>query len=111
MARTISGPISTSTLVGVTTNYTANPNETILADTAGGPITITIPTSTTAVVGTRISIIDPKGTWGTYSCIVGTTTSITKIAGLNENLTMNIPYRSIELLYSGASFGWVLSKS
>jgi len=111
MPRTIAGPIATSTLVGITTNYTANPNETILADTSGGPITVTIPASTSAVVGTRISIIDPNGKWGQYNCTVGTTTSITRIAGLNENLTMNISYRSIELLYSGATYGWVLTRS
>lgn len=111
MPRYIAAPTATSTLVAITTNYTANVNDLILADTTGGPITITIPASTAAVIGTRIAIVDPKGTWGTYNCTVGTTTSITRIAGLNENLTMNIPYRSIELLYSGASYGWVLTRS
>jgi hypothetical protein len=111
MARFIATPNTTTTLVAITTNYSANPNETILADTAGGPITVTIPSSTSAVIGSRISIVDPAGTFGTYNCVVGTTTSITKIAALNENLTLNVPYTSVELLYSGASYGWVILKS
>lgn len=111
MGRFIATPITTTNLVAITTNYTANPNETILADTAGGPITVTIPTSGDAVIGNRISIVDPAGTFGTYNCVVGTTTATTKIASLNENLTLNVPYTSVELLYTGASYGWVLLKS
>jgi len=111
MGRFIATPTTTTTLVAITTNYSANPNETILADTAGGPITVTIPASTSAVIGSRINIVDPNGKWGQYNCIVGTTTSITKIASLNENLTLNVPYTSVELLYTGASYGWVLLNS
>jgi len=111
MGRFIATPTTTTTLVAITTNYTANPNETILADTTGGPITVTIPTSANAVIGHRITVVDPNGKFGQYNCIVGTTTSITKIASLNENLTLNVPYTSVELLYTGASYGWVLLKS
>lgn len=111
MGRFIATPVTTTTLVAITTNYSANVNETVLADTAGGPITVTIPASTSAVIGSRITIVDPAGTFGTYNCIVGTTTSITKIASLNENLTLNVPYTSVELLYTGASYGWVLLNS
>lgn len=111
MGRFIATPSTTTTLVAITTNYTANPNETILADTVGGPITVTIPASTNAVIGQRVTVVDPSGSFGTYNCTVGTTTSITKIAALNENLTLNVPYTSVELLYTGDSYGWVLLKS
>ena len=58
MGRFIATPSTTTTLVAITTNYTANPNETILADTAGGPITVTIPASTNAVIGQRVTVVD-----------------------------------------------------
>jgi len=112
MGRFIAAPTSQSyEIVGITTNHTASPSQLYLANTAGGPITITIPDSGSAVVGDRLVIVDPNGSWGTYNCTVGTTTATTKIAAINDNLLLNIPYNSVELLYTGAAFGWVLINS
>lgn len=112
MGRFIAAPASASyEIVGVVTNTTASAQKLYLVDTTGGPITLTIPDSGSAVVGERIVVVDPAGTHGTYPCTVGTTTATTKIAALNDNLLLNIPYNSVELLYSGASYGWVIVNS
>lgn len=112
MGRFISASTFTTEVVTVSTSpYTATAGKTYLVNTNSGAVTLNIPSVGDANVGDRISIVDPTGNWGTNAVTVGINTATTKIANLNENLTLNIPNNSVELLYSGATFGWVLLNS
>jgi len=112
MGRFISASTFTSEVVNVSsTPYTASAGKTYLVNTTSGAVTLNIPSVGDVNVGDRISIVDPAGTWGTNPVTVGVTTATTKIANLNENLVLNVPNNSVELLYSGSTFGWVLLNS
>jgi hypothetical protein len=112
MGRFISASNFTTEVVTVSsTPYTATAGRTYLVNTTSSAITVNIPSVGDANVGDRISIVDPAGTWATNNVTVGVNTATTKIANLNENLILNIPNNSVELLYSGPTFGWVLLNS
>lgn len=112
MGRFISASNFTTEVVTVSsTPYTATAGKTYLVNTASSAVTLNIPSVGEANVGDKIAIVDPTGNWGTNNVTVGINTATTKIANLNENLTLNIPNNSVELLYSGPTFGWVLLNS
>lgn len=112
MGRFISASTFTSEVVNVSsTPYTATAGKTYLVNTTSAPITVNIPSVGDVNVGDRIALVDPAGTWGTNNVTVGINTLTTKIANLNETLVLNIPNNSVELLYSGATFGWVILNS
>jgi hypothetical protein len=112
MGRFISASTFTTEVVTVSsTPYTATAGKTYLVNTTSSTITLNIPSVGDVNVGDRLAIVDPAGTWGTNAVTVGVNTATTKIANLNENLTLNIPNNSVELLYSGPTFGWVLLNS
>jgi hypothetical protein len=109
MGRFISASTFTSEIVNVsTTPYTATAGKTYLVNTTSAAITLNIPSGSDANVGDRLAIVDPTGNWATNNVTVGINTLTTKIANLNENLVLNVPNNSVELLYSGSTFGWVL---
>lgn len=112
MGRFISAASFTTELVNVSsTPYNASSNKTYIINTTNTAVTLNIPNADSANVGDRIHIVDAAGTFNTNNVTVGINTATTKIANLNENLTLNIPNNSVELLYSGASFGWVILNS
>jgi len=112
MGRFISASTFTSEVVTVSnTPYTATAGKTYVVNTTSAPILINIPSADQANVGDKISIVDATGSWSTNNVTVGINTLTTKIANLNENLVLNIPHNSVELLYSGVGFGWVLLNS
>jgi hypothetical protein len=109
MGRFISASTFTSEIVNVsTTPYTATAGKTYLVNTTSTAITLNIPSGSDANVGDRLAIVDPTGNWSNNNVTVGINTLTTKIANLNENLVLNVPNNSVELLYSGSTFGWVL---
>ena len=83
-----------------TANTTAVDKQGILADTSGGPFTITLPLTPT--VGMQVIIADSGNTWGTNNCTVARNGAL--IGGLAENLVLNISGASVQLIYDGA--GW-----
>lgn len=109
MGRFISASTFTTEVVNVaSTPFTATSGKTYLVNTTSAPITVNIPSVGDVNIGDRIALVDPAGTWGTNNVTVGINTLTTKIANLNETLILNIPNNSVELLYSGATFGWVI---
>jgi hypothetical protein len=111
MGRFISASTFTTELVNVSsTPFAATAGKTFLVDTTSTPITLNIPSSADANVGDRITIVDPSGNWASNNVIVATIAG-TKIANLDESLILNIPHNSVELLYSGSTYGWVLLNS
>lgn len=91
------------TLREISSAYTAVANDRILATTAGGAFTITLPLS--PIENDTIQVIDIGGVAGTNNITIGRNGK--KIQNLNEDLTININNASVTLVYSN-TYGWVL---
>lgn len=88
-------------------SYAASVNDRVLC-TAGG-ITITLPANASLVVGDTVQVIDVGGNAGTSSITIGRNGSL--IQGAAEDLTIDISNSAPVLVYSGATYGWVISGS
>ena len=110
MARSVTitqGVTRTSSVIGITTNYTAAADDVLLCDTSGGSITVTLPDN--PGVGDRVQFVDAAGQFGANNVVVSVSnTSTYKIANLNETLLLNVPNQPLELMWSGSTYGWVL---
>lgn len=106
MARYITNTLSYATTT-VTTgiSYQAVVNDRVLC-TAGG-ITITLPISTSLVVGDTVQIIDVAGVASSSNITVARNGAL--IQGDASNLTIDINNSSPILVYTGVTYGWVLS--
>lgn len=93
----------------VSTTYTAEPQDRILADSAGGAFTITLPSSATALTGDVVQIIDVTGNFGTNNVTVGRNGS--NINGDGADLTLDINGAIVTLLYTNATYGWVITST
>ncbi|MDB9962817.1 hypothetical protein OAD41_00135 [bacterium] len=82
-----------------TTTYTASTNEGIIADTAGGVWTLTLPASPSA--GDVVVIADGAD-WATNNLTVGRNGSTIESAA--EDLTMDIGNVSVTLIYNGSTW-------
>lgn len=108
MGRYITSTLSYATTTVTTgTSYTANVNDRVMC-TAGG-ITITLPVSSSLVVGDTVQIMDVAGTAGTSAITVARNGA--NIQGTAEDLTIDINNSAPVLVYSGATYGWVISGS
>lgn len=92
-------------------SYDASVNDRVLC-TAGG-ITITLPDETTGggalQQGDTVQIVDVGGNAGDSSITVARNGA--NIQGAAENLTIDISNAAPVLVYSGATYGWVISGS
>lgn len=86
--------------------YQAVVNDRVLADTSGGAFTITLPANASLVTGDTIQIIDVTGSFGQYNVTLARNGS--KIQNLNEDLDLNLNNATVTLMYSGATYGWIL---
>ena len=73
-----------------------------LCNTSGGALTLTLPASPS--VGDTIGIKDAASTFNTYNVTVARNSL--KIMGLSEDMTVDLANISLELVYSGATYGW-----
>jgi len=87
--------------------YTAKDNDYILADTSGGPFTITLPGS--PVSGTRVIIADDSGTWANNNLTLNRNGNT--IEELAENLVLDIGEVSVSLVYSANKNTWKIYTS
>lgn len=107
------GRYITSTLAYATTtvttavSYSASVNDRVLC-TAGG-ITITLPANSGLLTGDTVQICDVGGNAGTSSITVGRNGS--NIQGAASDLTIDINNTAPVLVYTGATYGWVLTGS
>jgi len=87
-----------------TTSLTANASDIIFIDTAtnGSELTITLPSN--PAIGDRINLIDAAGNCSTVKAIVARNGN--KIANVADDLDFDISNNSLELIYSGSSYGW-----
>jgi hypothetical protein len=106
MGRYITNTLSYATTT-VTTgiSYQASVNDRVLC--TAGSITITLPLNSTLVVGDTVQIIDVGGNASAANITVGRNGAL--IQGAASNLTIDINNSSPILVYSGATYGWVLS--
>jgi hypothetical protein len=97
-------PWSTITSDGSTAVAVAA-NDRVFVNTTAGPITITLPAS--PQTGDQISILDLASTFDTNNCTLNRNGN--KIMGLTENLVLNVEDEAIQIVYTGATFGWKLT--
>jgi hypothetical protein len=88
----------------VSTTYQAVVNDRIVCTTGG--FTITLPLSTSLLDNDTIQIIDATGVFGSSNVTVARNGA--KIQNLAEDLTLNINNTAITLVYSGATYGWLI---
>lgn len=107
------GRYITSTLTYATVNvetavsYTASINDRVLC-TSGG-ITITLPPNADLTSGDTVQIVDVAGNAGTSAITVARNGS--NIQGTAEDLTIDIDNTAPVLVYTGATYGWIISGS
>lgn len=107
MGRYISETGTAATVVReVSANYTAEVNDRILIDSSGGSFTITLPVSTSLLVNDTIQFIDVTTSLGTNSVTVERNGAL--IQGQTDDLTLDVNGATITLMYSGATYGWIV---
>jgi 2-polyprenyl-3-methyl-5-hydroxy-6-metoxy-1,4-benzoquinol methylase len=107
------GRYITTTLTYATTtvetgvSYTASVNDRVLC--TAGSITITLPISSGLNVGDTVQVIDVGGNAGNANITVARNGA--NIQGSATDLTIDINNASPVLVYSGVTYGWVISGS
>jgi len=90
-------PASGLSYVAKSANYTINNNEGVLANTASGVFTITLPSS--PAVGNQVVVADAGGNFGANALTIARNGST--IANVAEDLICDINDISVQLVYSG----------
>jgi hypothetical protein len=103
--------ISTTGTAGITTRevsttYSAVVNDRILATSASGAFTITLPINSSLFVNDTIQIIDVGGVANTNNITVARNSSL--INGAADNLTIDLNGAIVTLIYTGATYGWIV---
>ena len=107
MGRFITETGTASTVIReVTTTYNAVVNDRILANTAGGAFTITLPETSSLLVNDTIQIIDVTSNFATAA--VTLSRNGTLIQGTADDLDLDLNGASITIMYSGPTYGWLI---
>jgi len=93
-------PASGLSYVAKSANYTVNNNEGVLANTASGSFTITLPAS--PALGNQVVVADAGGDFGANALTIARNGST--IDSLAENLVCDIDGVSVQLVYSGTTW-------
>jgi hypothetical protein len=93
----------------ISTTANINVADRVLANTTSAAFTVTLPLSTTLLVGDQIQIIDVTGTFNTNNLTVARNGSL--IQGVADNLTLDVRNALVTLLYSGPTYGWVFTST
>jgi len=86
------------------TGFTAVAGEGYFCDTSGGAFTATLPASPT--LGDEVTLVDYAGTFDTNNLTVGRNSE--NIQGSAADLTVSVERAGLTLVYSGATYGWLL---
>jgi hypothetical protein len=81
-------------------------SEGFMVDSSSNTVQVTLPAS--AAIGDSIRIADIAGSFQTNNCTVARNGH--NIMGLAQNLTLDKQYTSIGLLYTNATYGWILTE-
>jgi|TARA_B110000240_G_C13393663_1_gene407908 hypothetical protein len=90
----------------ISTTFSASVNDRILANTASSAYTITLPVNSGLIVSDTIQIIDISNNAGSNNLTIARNSS--KINGATEDLTVDVNGAIITLIYTGATYGWVI---
>lgn len=86
------------------TGFTAVAGEGYFCDTSGGAFTATLPATPT--LGDEVTLVDYAGTFDTNNLTVGRNSE--NIQGSAADLTVSVERAGLTLVYSGATYGWLL---
>lgn len=93
----------------VNSNYNAEVNDRILANSSTAAFTITLPINASVLEGDQLQIIDVGNSFNTNNVTISRNGSL--ILGAADNLTIDVNGAIITLLYTGNTYGWVLTSS
>lgn len=86
-----------------TANYAVSGGEAIWANTTAGSFTLTLPENPVTNFD-RIRVADIASLWGTAPVTLARNGKL--IMGLAEDMILNVKNASVELIYSGPTYGW-----
>jgi hypothetical protein len=110
MGRYITTTGTASTVIrNIDSNYSAIVNDRILLDSSGGSFTITLPINAELLVGDQIQIIDVGNLLAANNVVLDRNGSL--ILGAADNLTLDISGTILTLLFTGNTYGWVISST
>jgi len=89
------------------TDITIAANDRYFVDTSGAARTITLPAS--PQTGDQVSLLDLAGTFDTNNLTVGRNSL--KINGATADLVVDVEDAAIQLVYTGATYGWKLTNN
>ena len=89
----------------VNSTYESLVNDRFLCTTGG--FTITLPLSTSLLVNDTVQIIDVTGVANSQNITVARNGA--KIQNLAENLVLDVNNVAVTLVYTGATYGWIIS--
>ena len=89
--------------------YSASVNDRILCDSSTTSFTVTLPANASLIDGDQIQIIDVGGSLATNNVTVARNGSLINAAG--EDLILDINGALVTLLFTGNTYGWVISSS
>ena len=108
MGRYISTTGTASSVIrNVSTTFTATVNDRILANSSGGTFTVTLPLNSTLLVNDVVQIVDVTGSFNTNNVTLGRNGS--KIQNLSEDLVLDINNIAVTMIYTGSTYGWIIS--
>jgi hypothetical protein len=86
--------------------YTAVNNDRIFVDTTGGAFSIALPA--TPNTGDSVRFLDVAGNFNTFALTIDRNGN--NIMGAASDMTLSTQYEGIVLVYSGATYGWVIQE-
>ena len=89
----------------VSTTYNAVVNDRVLC--TGGGFTVTLPLSTSLLENDTVQIVDVTGAFAASNLRVARNGA--KSQNLCEDLTLDINNAAVTLVYTGATYGWIIS--
>lgn len=106
---TTTGTAGNTLREGVNANFNATVNDRILATSTGGSFTITLPVNSSLLVNDTIQIIDVGGATSTNPITIARNSSL--IQGIADDLVIDLNGSIITLIYTGVSYGWIVSST
>jgi hypothetical protein len=86
--------------------YAAVNNDRLFVDTSSGVVTVNLPA--TPSVGDNVRVVDVAGTFQTNNLTIGRNGE--NIMGASADLTASTQYEGFQLVYSGATYGWIMQE-
>lgn len=100
---------SAATFREISGNYNAVVNDRILVNTTSTAITITLPAVGGVLVNDTIQIIDVASNASTNNITVARNGA--KIQNITDDLTIDANGAIVTLIYSGATYGWIVASA